>query len=348
MLGRGVLLLAVGAIAFAQSDAEIRRILSDRIDRDEKSTGIVVGIVDPDGGRRVFAHGDVKPDSIFEIGSVTKIFTALVLTDMAQRSEVKLSDPVQKYLPDGVKMPRRGRDITLEDLATNMSGLPRMPSNFLGKNLADPYADYTPERLHEFLRTYELPRAPGEKWEYSNLGFGLLGYVLARRAGTDYESLIRLRICGPLDMMNTWITLPRELEQRMAVGHSVQLQRVGYWSFTDAMAGAGAFRSDAADMLSFLSAVLGHQRTGLAPAMVSMLKIRLPVLPEMGQAIGWNSTTRPNVEIILKDGGTLGFSSATLFVPNARTGVIVLSNAFGGVMDIGMEILRLAVAPSSR
>jgi CubicO group peptidase (beta-lactamase class C family) len=237
-------------------------------------------------------------------------------------------------------MPRRGRDITLEDLATHMSGLPRLPDNFSPQNLANPYAGYTPERLYEFLRNYQLPREPGAKWEYSNLGFGLLGYVLARRAGTDFESLVRLRICGPLDMMNTWMTLPRELEARMAAGHSVQLQPVGYWTFGDATAGAGAFRSDAGDLLEFLAAVLGHKRSGLAPALTAMLKPRIPVMPEMGQAIGWNTTTRPGAEIVLKDGGTGGFSSAILFVAKSRTGVVVLSNAFGGVVDIGMQVLR--------
>src|SRR4051794_32186554 len=101
------LFLAAGAIAFAQSDAEIQRILSDRIDRDHKATGIVVGLVDSQGVRRILAHGDAQPDSLFEIGSVTKVFTALLLTDMVERGEVRLSDPVQKYLPEGVKMRRR-------------------------------------------------------------------------------------------------------------------------------------------------------------------------------------------------------------------------------------------------
>src|SRR5437762_646953 len=97
----GALFLAAVAIAFAQSEAEIRRILSDRIDRDHKATGIVVGLIDAKGARRIVAHGDVKPDSLFEIGSVTKVFTALILTDMVERGEVRLSDPVQKYLPEG-------------------------------------------------------------------------------------------------------------------------------------------------------------------------------------------------------------------------------------------------------
>jgi D-alanyl-D-alanine-carboxypeptidase/D-alanyl-D-alanine-endopeptidase len=340
------LLLAAAAIAFAQSDAGIRQLLSDRIDRDHKATGIVVGLVDSQGARRIVAHGDVKPDSLFEIGSITKAFTALLLADMVERAEVRLADPVQKYLPDGVKMPRRGRDITLEDLATHMSGLPRLPSNFQPKNMADPYADYTAGRLYEFLRAYELPRAPGEKWEYSNLGFGLLGHVLARRAGNDFESLVRLRLAGPLDMMNTWMTLPRHLEGGMAIGHSVQLQRVGYWTFTDAMAGAGAFRSDAGDLLNFLETALGHRQSGFAPAFAGMLKVRHRVNDQgMGQAIGWNTVTRGSDVLVLKDGGTFGFSSVIAFDPKGRTGVVVLSNAAGGVVDLAFQLMGWNATP---
>lgn len=344
---RGALLFTAGAIAFAQSDGDIRKLLSDRIDRNRKSTGIVVGVIDAQGNRRIVAHGDVRPDSIFEIGSVTKVYTALLLTDMAERGEVKLSDPVQKYLPEGVKMPRRGREITLEDLATHMSGLPRLPSNLQPKNLADPYADYTAERLYEFLRSYELPREPGTKWEYSNLGSGLLGVVLARRAANDYESLVRFRVCGPLDMMNTWITLPKTLADRMAVGHSVQLLPVGYWGF-DAMAGAGALRSDAGDQLEFLAGALGHKKTGLTPAFAAMLKVRPAIgMGEVGQALGWNTFTRGGVEIFWKDGGTLGFATFAGFDPKQRTGVVVLSNASGGVNDLGLQLLGLPPAAGS-
>src|SRR3954452_14651763 len=153
MKRRGALLLAAGAIAFAQSDAELGRILAGK-----KSTGLVVGTIDPEGRRRVLAHGDVHAESIFEIGSITKVFTAAGLADMVERGGGALSDPLSKYLAADVRLPSKIRAITLEQLATNMSGLPRLPGNFAPKNIADPYADYTTERLYDFLRSYELPR----------------------------------------------------------------------------------------------------------------------------------------------------------------------------------------------
>src|SRR5262249_36788679 len=155
------------------------KILAGRVDVEKQALGIVVGVIEL-RGRRVVSHGrlaagDPRPlngDTVFEIGSVTKVFTSLLLADMAQRGEVALNDPVAKYLPaEGVKMPERGgRQITLVDLATHTSGLPRLPSNLKPANSANPYADYTVKQLYEFLSGYTLERDIGAQFEYSNLG----------------------------------------------------------------------------------------------------------------------------------------------------------------------------------
>ena len=212
------------AAAKALSDAEIRDILVERIDTQKQSVGIVVGVIRPEG-RQVVAYGlldkgDARPlngDTVYEIGSVTKVFTSLLLMDMVQRGEVSLNDPVAKYLPATVKMPtRNGRVITLEDLATHTSGLPVIPTNLKPKDTTNPYADYSVEQMYEFLSSYELTRDIGSKYEYSNLGGGLLGHVLALKAGKSYEELVESRICGPLGMKSTAITLTPEMRARLA------------------------------------------------------------------------------------------------------------------------------------
>lgn len=206
---------------------EIRSILVDRIDKQHQSVGIVVGVIDS-SGRRIVSYGNldsgdkraVDGNTIFEIGSITKVFTSLLLADMVERKEVALTDPVSKYLPAEVKMPERnGRQITLEDLSTHTSGLPRLPSNMKPKDPANPYADYSVEQMYQFLSGYQLTRDPGSQYEYSNLGGGLLGHVLARRAGTDYGTLVRTRICEPLGMNDTRITLSPEEKARFATGY---------------------------------------------------------------------------------------------------------------------------------
>src|SRR6185369_7618589 len=216
------------------TDNEVKSILQDRIDRAKRGVGIVVGLVD-EKGTRVITYGKANQDgnraldgnTVFEIGSVTKVFTATLLADMVERGEVSLNDPISKYLPKTVKTPTRdGKEITLLDLATQTSGLPRLPANFAPKDPGNPYADYSVDQLYAFLSSYTLTRGIGEKYEYSNLGVGLLGHILSLRAGTDYEALVRKRICQPLKMEDTGITLTPGMKTRLTTGHNPMLKPV--------------------------------------------------------------------------------------------------------------------------
>ena len=165
--------------------------------------------------RATFVRRTARGDTVFEIGSGTKVFTSLLLADMAHRGEVALDDTIGKYLPPDVKMPERnGRSITLVDLATHTSGLPRLPTNLSPKDPNNPYADYSVEQFYQFLSTYQLTRDIGSQYEYSNLGGGLLGHILALRAGMSYEALVESRICDPLGMNSTRITLIPEMKRR--------------------------------------------------------------------------------------------------------------------------------------
>jgi CubicO group peptidase (beta-lactamase class C family) len=335
------------------SDADVRQILVDRIDLQHQSVGIVVGVIGPEG-RRVIAYGhlekgDSRPlngDTVFEIGSETKVFTSLLLADMVQRGEVALGDPVAKYLPPGAKMPERnGRSITLVDLATHTSGLPRLPTNMSPKDPANPYADYSVEQLYQFLSRYQLTRDIGSQYEYSNLGGGLLGHVLALHAGMSYETLVESRICTPLDMNSTRITLTPEMKARIAAGHNAALDTVENWDLPT-LAGAGALRSTANDMLTFIAANLGYTKSPLATAMAAMLKERRPTgQPGLEMALGWHIFTTGGTEIIWHNGGTGGYRSFMGFDPKARVGVVLLSNAetSAGVDDIGRHLLDPSV-----
>jgi D-alanyl-D-alanine-carboxypeptidase/D-alanyl-D-alanine-endopeptidase len=324
---------------------EIREILAKRIDQQKQAVGVVVGVIDPNG-RRVVAYGKLASgdprtldgDTIFEIGSITKVFTSLLLADMVSRNEVALEDPAAKYLHESVKMPERGgKSITLLDLATHSSGLPRLPTNLKPKDPLNPYAGYSVDDLYQFLSSYTLPRDPGSEFEYSNVGGGLLGHLLASRAGTDYESLIGTRITRPLGMPDTGITLSSSMKQRMATGHTAMLTPVANWDFPT-LAGAGALRSSANDMLTFLEAFLGYKESPLAPAMKAMLEVRRPA-GEMKIGLGWLLHSADGKEIAWHNGGTGGFRSFLGYDPEARIGVVVLSNA-GGVDDIGFHLLN--------
>jgi D-alanyl-D-alanine-carboxypeptidase/D-alanyl-D-alanine-endopeptidase len=326
------------------SNDEIHEILVQRIDQQKQAVGIVVGVIEPTG-RRVVAYGSLANDdprtldgaTIFEIGSVTKVFTSLLLADMVNRKEVALDDPAAKYLPEHVKMPERnGKSITLLDLSTHTSGLPGLPSNFKPKDPSNPYADYTIDDLHQFLSSYTLPRDPGSEFEYSNLGAGLLGHLLAYRAGTDCESLIGTRITQPLGMPDTGITLSSSMQQRMATGHNAILAPVAKWDLPT-LAGAGALRSSVNDMLTFLEAFLGYKETPLAPAMKAMLEVRRPLgKTKAGIGLAWHLLGTS----AWHGGGTGGFQSFVGCDPKARLGIVVLSNAstLSGIDDLGGHI----------
>lgn len=196
-----------------------------RVDRCGLSPSMVVGVTQ--GGRRsVVAHGVAGPtgkaldgSAGFEIGSITKLFTALLLADMARRGEAALDEPVAALLPPGTRVPERhGQPITLLQLARHISGLPRLPPD-VPPSSSEPYAGYTAERLYAFLADHKLARTPGDGFEYSNLGAGLLGHALGLRAGLDYAGLVASRILQPLGMCDTAIRLPPALAARFASGH---------------------------------------------------------------------------------------------------------------------------------
>jgi serine-type D-Ala-D-Ala carboxypeptidase/endopeptidase len=350
LLLAGCTLLCAPAFSQVPSDAEIRKILADRVGSENNGTGIVVGIVDANG-RRIISYGSLAKNdtrkldgnTVFEIGSMTKVFTSLVLMDMVRRGEVALTDPISKYLPDSVKVPERnGRKITLADLSTQSSGLPRMPNNFTPKDPNNPYADYTVQQMYDFLSGYKLARDIGSQYEYSNLGVGLLGHVLSLRAGMSYEALVRSRVCDPLDLKDTRITLTPDMKARLAVGHSAALAPVENWDIPT-LAGAGALRSTANDMLTFLAANLGFVKTPLAQAMADEVSVRRPAgAPDMEIAYGWHIQTKDGNSIIWHNGGTGGYRTYMGYDPKARVGVVALTNIStdAGVDDIGRHLLN--------
>ncbi|MFL6245524.1 MAG: serine hydrolase, partial [Thermoanaerobaculia bacterium] len=285
-------------------------------------------------------------DTLFEIGSITKVFTALLLADAVQRGEVALSDPVSKYLPANVKVPERGgKKITLQDLAMHVSGLPRLPTNITPKEKLNPYADYTITQLYQFLGRIELTRDIGATYDYSNVGAGLLGHILTLRAGTDYETLVRTRIAAPLAMKSTAIKLSDSLQKRLAAGHNSQRERVPNWDMP-AVAGAGALRSTANDLLNFLAANLHQTTSPLTPAITSMLAVRHNTpIPNTEIALGWHVTSTPGSEMVWHNGGTGGYRSFLGFDPKKRIGVVVLANMLTdeGIDDIGRHLLDPAI-----
>lgn len=332
------------------SDSAVAAILRQRV-ASGKTPGVVVGILDAAGPRYV-RHGTGAPGptvldsaTLFEIGSITKTFTSTILADMVVRGEVRLEDPVAGLLPRGTRVPAGpDRQITLVDLATHFSGLPRLPTNLSPRDINNPYVDYTPEKLYAFLAAHELRRAIGASFEYSNLGAGLLGHALALRAGTDYETLVRRRVLDPLGMRDTKIALTPADSARLAAGHNAGGQVVPAWDLAS-LQGAGALRSTAADMLRFLSAnIAAHVDSSSTRPLAAALRLthepRHRVGPGADIGLAWvGVTTQSGARIFSHDGGTGGHRSFAAFDPARRVAVIVLSASSADISDIGRHLL---------
>jgi len=313
---------------------------------------IVIGVVDS-SGTRYFAYGKTAVDggtavnehTVYEIGSITKVFTGVALADMALEGEVGLDDPVKLYLPDSVRVPGTdSQPITLRLLSAQRSGLPRMPLNFAPRDPENPYADYDAARLYAFLGAYKLARAPGAAYEYSNLGAGLLGFALARREDTTYAALVRRHILVPLGMASTMIALTDDARARLAHG-SADGRPAANWDL-DALAGAGALRSTAEDMTTFLSAAIGLRHTPLDSA------FRLAAEPEfdagpggtMRIGLGWHVRDGADGKrIVWHNGGTGGYRGWAGYDPARRVGAVVLTNSTETIDDIGLHLLDPAI-----
>src|SRR5437667_2160570 len=343
-----ILLLTTQFLAAAQNgftDAEADAIQAFlRENFGNTNAGMVIGLVD-ERGSRVLAVGkldngtqqEVNGDTVFEIGSATKTFTTLLLQDMVECDKVKLDDPVAKYLPESVKVPARdGKQITLLNLATHTAGLPRDPSNLTpGHGLPEnAFADYTVEKLYAFLSSFTLDREPGSKFEYSNVGMALLGHILALKTSTNYEALVVERICRPLKMNSTRITLTPELQARLARGHDQLGRPAPNWEF-QVFDGAGGLRSTATDLWKYVSV-----NSGLTPSSLTRLLAPTHVIRHKGTSthddtvMAWMNRGQgyqSGMKLLGHAGATGGYETFIGFDKEQRRGVVVLCNQQGGL-----------------
>jgi D-alanyl-D-alanine-carboxypeptidase/D-alanyl-D-alanine-endopeptidase len=304
----------------------------------DKSEVVVFGKLDngraPDG------------DTVYEIGSVTKTFTATVLARAVLAGRVTLGTPAAQLL-SGFKIPSRdGKEITLGELATQHSGLPRLPSNMQPKDPGNPYADYDAAKLTAFLAGYLLLRDPGASYEYSNLGFGLLGYALAQFEHTTYGAMIGEELLAPLGMTMSGTAFTDAMRAHLAPGHDDTGKPAENWDL-DALAGAGAIRSTANDMLRYLKANMGVDPSPLAAAMKLAQRPRADMSKTTRIGLAWMTTDKG---IVWHNGGTGGYRSFLGFTADGRRGVVILTNTAVDADNLGFATLDsdAPLAPASK
>lgn len=291
--------------------------------------GLMVGVI-RNGERSVFAYGETtrgsgrKPDgkTLFQIGSISKTFTAAQLADAVRKGKAQLNDPLKKYFPR-INVPAfNGREITLQDLATHTSALPRNIGHWTKQGAT------VPDMLN-FLGSYHLTRAPGEKYEYSNLGFALLGHALAHSANTNWRTLVHQEIIGPLQLRDTTIELTPDQMARRAQGYGPRGNPAQWHSnLFPMMAPAGGLYSTMDDMLEYLAYNMGERQTPLNDLLPIMFQQRQAgPKPHTQIGLGWEIRETPKGHIIWKNGATPGFHCYMGFNPSTKIGVVVLTNS---------------------
>jgi CubicO group peptidase (beta-lactamase class C family) len=338
--------------------AELLAHIKSRVD-ENRAIGVVLAVREADGTHTIVSYGNagdgalpLSSKSVFEIGSISKVFTGTLLAEMQVRGEVDEQDAAQDHAHEGVTIPRfAGTPIRLIDLATHMSGLPRMPDNMNPADPTNPYADYSVDQLHSFLSALKLKRDVGAKHEYSNLGAGLLGHLLAAINKSSWEELARSRILDPLGMTMTAVVLTPEMTHQLARGHDESGEQVNNWDIPT-LAGAGALRSNAEDMLKFLDANLATDASQLTAAMQSSQRPRVDTGKATKIGLHWFTQRTDKHELLWHNGGTGGYHSFRAFDPSRRVGVIILANSTHSLDDLGLHLLDPSIplqpAPKKR
>lgn len=329
----------------------MRELVEQAAERGGKHVGLVVGAVRADGERAVAGTGRTRlpdgprpdADTVFEIGSITKVFTALLLAEAVVRGELTLDTPLRAVLPEVAVPARDGVEITLEHLATHTSGLPRLPMStadalrrqFRARD-EDPYAHLDRTAVLARLERTRLRRTPGTgRFAYSNFGAGLLGHALVAAAGApDYGRLVQERICTPLGLVDTVQVVDPARAAREANGHRGRGRPTGHWAVAG-LPGAGALRSTATDVLTFLRAQLRPDATPLAPAITLTHAERHP-----GIGLGWLRLGRADRVLHWHNGGTGGFRAFAGFSARDGVGAVVLANDTRTPDGLAVDLLR--------
>lgn len=342
-------------------ESQIDRIAGSYVSRRE-NVALTIGVIQQDrhyikGFGKLSGTQPSTPGAhtVYEIGSVTKILTGTVLAALVNEKTVLLEDSIRLYLPAEVisQLHFSIQSITLLQLATHTSGLPRLPASLLEAvdDPANPYSQYTVEKMYTDLEKVTLLNESGHHYEYSNLGMGLLGHLLSLKVSQPYEKLVKNIICQPLGMTDTTILLTPEQQRYLTPGHSSNGTLTSNWNF-GAMAPAGAFRSTVKDLLTFLQANLHKTDTQVSSALARSQERCFEDNPILHIGLAWHISTLWNGQVVYwHNGGTGGYFSFIGFDQENQTGAIVLSNygdAFANDASVDEMGVRILIELSSQ
>ena len=280
--------------------------------------------------------------SAFEIGSITKTFTAAVLAKLVYEGKADLHAPIKTILPVPLhQSARNGKEVTLLHLANHTSGFPKEPDNLVSTDWAmpgSPYQSYDEAKLYEYLsHRLILKFTPGEKREYSNLGGGLLGHLLTLMTGKSYEELLMEFICRPLDMQRTFVTLDSTRRHYVIPGRDPVGKIVPHWEL-NVLVGAGGIMSTVEDLAKYLRA----QMTDTTYFFLTQ-QPTIQYTEHNTAGLGWAWYSHGNLKFVDATGGTGGYSCIVIFERSTKTAIIMLTNVSAFLASRGDYISKLGI-----
>lgn len=310
--------------------------------------GMAIGLIHNNRINEFYYGHTIKGDdksiptgsTLFEIGSLTKIFTSILLADLAQKDSLDLEDSIIKYLPDSLAKNIALHGITLKTLANHTSGLPRLPTNIeesLNFNPANPYKTYNLKELYTYLKDVEPLYQPGENYEYSNLGFAILGDIIARKTGKTIPTLIKEVITTPLGMLSTTDKIDPK-KQQISKAYDIQGKEVPTWEW-QAFFPAGGLKSTITDMLRFAQYQFKMPESDLENAMATTRLFTHYLPPTTDIGLAWHMTMVNDVIQYWHNGATGGHSAFIGLIPDKRSAIVILSNSAHSLDEFAMQVL---------
>ncbi len=343
----GLAIALASGQAAAMTDAELKGVTEQRLLGDRTGACFAVAVID-ETVSRAYVCADPKnvnrisPTTAFEIGSISKTMTSALLADLILQGKASLEDPLSNYLPEGAIVPSfEGKPILIKHLVTHTSGLPVVPDFGSAPNMENPYANIDEASLLKTLSSTKLQRAPGSQFEYSNYASMLLSSIIAKRAGTDFETLLRTRLFTPTGMNNSYIN-QKPPEVKAAQGHTPNNKTTPAWTFKTNAAGVGGVRATLDDMVSYVQAQLRKTESTISPALkLTQQQVNTDANNKM--AMNWMLAPLDAHFVHLHEGGTGGFSAFTAFDLEKKRGVVILSDtaltSVGGLSSLGNHLL---------
>lgn len=300
--------------------------------KNQSQVGLVVGVIRGNEihfwsyGEKVKGAG-IRPDAdtFFEIGSITKTYTATLLALEVEKGTVSLQDPIERFWKD-LKGTDAGK-ITLQELASHTSGLPRMPTNFVMMDLENPYKNYDAALLTEFLKSYKATAPGPHPHAYSNIGLGLLGFVLSEKLnGKSYADYLETNLLNPSGLRDTKTKLDPVAQPNFAQGHDTFFSFVPFWDL-NVLDGAGVLKASARDLLRYLELNMNADSSLIGRAM-SLAQTQLFPTTSKAVTVGlaWESRPFGRYNVIQHGGATGGYRADLMFDKNEKLGAVVLSN----------------------